>query len=113
MHDATLDPTDPDARRNDDPAGIRTVPVLPLTTGVVLPQMVVTVALETPDARAAVEQVASSYGVTSVVEPGGFVDTRSELLDGSEAVESVARENFSIRIWVAPATLATFGLMGL
>ena len=35
------------------------------------------------------------------------------LLDGSEAVESVAREYFSIRIWGAPATLATFALMGL
>ena len=33
----------------------RTVPVLPLTTGVVLPQMVVTVALETDEARAAAE----------------------------------------------------------
>jgi len=32
---------------------VRTVPVLPLTTGVVLPQMVVTVALETDEARAA------------------------------------------------------------
>ena len=60
MHDATLDPTDPDARRNDDPAGIRTVPVLPLTTGVVLPQMVVTVALETPDARAAVDALGTA-----------------------------------------------------
>ena len=33
----------------------RTVPVLPLTTGVVLPQMVVTVALETDEARAAAD----------------------------------------------------------
>src|ERR1700687_2044478 len=31
----------------------RVLPVLPLTTGVVLPQMVVTLALETPEARAA------------------------------------------------------------
>lgn len=35
------------------------------------------------------------------------------LLDGSEAVESVAKEYFRIRIWGAPATLATFALMGL
>ena len=35
------------------------------------------------------------------------------LLNGSEAVELVAREYFSIRIWGAPATLATFALMGL
>ncbi|HEX4901479.1 MAG TPA: endopeptidase La [Acidimicrobiales bacterium] len=34
---------------------VRTVPVLPLTTGVVLPQMVVTVALETDEARAAAD----------------------------------------------------------
>ncbi|WP_436795897.1 endopeptidase La [Actinospongicola halichondriae] len=53
MHDATLDPTDPDT-------GVRTVPVLPLTTGVVLPQMVVTVALETDDARAAVDALGST-----------------------------------------------------
>ena len=33
----------------------RTVPVLPLTTGIVLPQMVVTVALETDEARAAAD----------------------------------------------------------
>jgi len=33
--------------------GARSVPVLPLTTGVVLPQMVVTVALETDEAKAA------------------------------------------------------------
>ena len=31
------------------------LPMLPLTTGVVLPHMVVTLTLETPDARAAVE----------------------------------------------------------
>jgi len=37
----------------------RTVPVLPLTTGVVLPQMVVTVALETDDARAAADALGS------------------------------------------------------
>ncbi len=37
------------------PEGIRTLPVLPLTTGVVLPGMVVTVALETDEARAAAD----------------------------------------------------------
>ncbi len=35
------------------------------------------------------------------------------LLSGSEAVESIAKSYFSIRIWGAPATLATFALMGL
>ena len=35
------------------------------------------------------------------------------LLDGSTPVEAVAQEYFNIRIWGAPATLATFALMGL
>ena len=35
------------------------------------------------------------------------------LLDGSTQVEAVAQEYFNIRIWGAPATLATFALMGL
>ncbi len=35
------------------------------------------------------------------------------LLDGSVAVETVTQSYFSIRIWGAPATLATFALMGV
>jgi MATE family multidrug resistance protein len=35
------------------------------------------------------------------------------LLDGSAPVETVAQQYFDIRIWGAPATLATFALMGL
>ena len=35
------------------------------------------------------------------------------LLDGSAPVEAVAQQYFDIRIWGAPATLATFALMGL
>ena len=35
------------------------------------------------------------------------------LLEGSPNVETVAQSYFSIRIWGAPATLATFALMGL
>lgn len=35
------------------------------------------------------------------------------LLDGSDQVESVAQSYFNIRIWGAPATLATFALMGV
>ena len=35
------------------------------------------------------------------------------LLDGSARVEAVAQDYFNIRIWGAPATLATFALMGL
>ncbi len=47
MAESTADPT-------TDPT-VRTVPVLPLTTGAVLPQMVVTIALETEEARAAAD----------------------------------------------------------
>ena len=35
------------------------------------------------------------------------------LLDGSAPVEAAAQQYFDIRIWGAPATLATFALMGL
>lgn len=35
------------------------------------------------------------------------------LLDGSAPVEAITEEYFSIRIWGAPATLATFALMGV
>jgi ATP-dependent Lon protease len=40
----------------------QTLPLLPLTSGVVLPGMVVTMALETPEARAAVDAAASADG---------------------------------------------------
>jgi ATP-dependent Lon protease len=62
-----------------------TLPVLPLTTGVVLPGMVVTIALETPEARAAADAAAggelllvpvidgrySSVGVVTKIEDHG------------------------------------------
>ncbi|MGK2928157.1 MAG: endopeptidase La [Acidimicrobiales bacterium] len=48
--ETTVDPTEDN---------IRTVPVLPLTTGAVLPQMVVTIALETDEARAVAEALPS------------------------------------------------------
>lgn len=35
------------------------------------------------------------------------------VLDGSDSVESVARDYFSIRIWGAPATLSTFAFTGM
>src|SRR5436305_7565388 len=44
------------------------LPLLPLTTGVVLPHMVVTVTLETPEARAAVE-AARQAGDTLLLVP--------------------------------------------
>jgi len=69
------------------PSDTMTLPLLPLTTGVVLPQMVVTLALETPEAQAAadaalagdrlillVPKVASTYarvGTVAKIEEGG------------------------------------------
>ena len=47
----------------------------------------------------------------SIQWPIGLADF--SLLDGSTPVEAVAQEYFDIRIWGAPATLATFALMGL
>src|SRR3954463_11986364 len=41
---------------------LRTLPVLPLTSGVVLPQMVVTLALETDEAKAAADAAAQAGG---------------------------------------------------
>ena len=41
---------------------VRALPVLPLTTGVVGPQMVVTLALETPEARAAADDASRGDG---------------------------------------------------
>ncbi len=47
--------------------GNRVLPVLPLTTGVVLPQMVVTLALETPEARAAWAAASAADGPSELV----------------------------------------------
>ena len=49
----TTDTADTPDTADTRQAGTRVLPVLPLTTGVVLPQMVVTLALETAEARAA------------------------------------------------------------
>ncbi len=46
---------------------ISTLPLLPLNRGVVLPGMVVTLALETPEATAAVEAAQSADGLVVVV----------------------------------------------
>ena len=43
-----------------DRVDLQTLPVLPLTSGVVLPQMVVTLALETDEARAAADAAAGA-----------------------------------------------------
>src|SRR6266704_3541909 len=51
------------------------LPLLPLTTGVVLPHMVVTLTLETPEARAAVQAARSADNTLLLVprtEPGAY-----------------------------------------
>lgn len=73
-----------------------TLPVLPLTTGVVLPQMVVTVALETDEARAAADAAMSGPGQLLLVPriQGRYasvgavatIETSGELPNGGRAL---------------------------
>src|SRR5438105_8905067 len=52
-----------DAEQSDiEQLSLGTLPVLPLTSGVVLPQMVVTLALETDEAKAAADAAAEANG---------------------------------------------------
>jgi len=69
MSDQTVDPTQasdadnaPVGAGDENVARRLTLPVLPLTAGVVLPQMVVTLALETDEARLAAESAGASTG---------------------------------------------------
>lgn len=41
-----------------------------------------------------------------------LLDIGFSILDGSQAVESLAKDYFSIRIWAAPATLCLYAMMG-
>jgi len=52
-------------------------------------------------------------GLMLIVMQWGIRLVALALLDGSDAVEEVTAQYFSIRIWGAPATLATFVLMGV
>ena len=52
-------------------------------------------------------------GVVLILLQGLIVWVAFAILDGSDAVESVAREYFSIRIWGAPATLSAFAFTGV
>src|SRR4051812_48006722 len=63
--DRTQEPPMADETRIDAP----TLPVLPLTTGVVLPQMVITLALETDEARAAADAAADGTGGELLLVP--------------------------------------------
>ena len=69
-----------------------------------------------PEVRAALARAlalgaAVGLGLVALQLPVSAVAFR--LLHGSAEVESLARSYFTIRIWGAPATLATFALLGL
>ena len=77
----------------------QTLPLLPLNTGVVLPAMVVTLALETPEAKAAAEAALSDHngdgrlllvpyadGKYAKVGTVARVDTAGELPNGTSAL---------------------------
>src|SRR5204862_6245518 len=75
----------------------QTLPLLPLNTGVVLPAMVVTLALETPEAKAAAEAAATNGDGRLLLVPyadGKYakvgtvarVDTAGELPNGTSAL---------------------------
>jgi len=57
--------------------------------------------------------LAGALGLMLIVMQWGIRLVALALLDGSDAVEEVTAQYFSIRIWGAPATLATFVLMGV
>jgi len=69
-----------------------------------------------PEVRAVLGRallIAACVGVILIAAQWPIGLAAFALLDGSAQVENVAQEYFSIRIWGAPATLATFALMGL
>ena len=57
--------------------------------------------------------LAVALGLMLILVQWGIRLVALALLDGSDAVEEVTAQYFSIRIWGAPATLATFALMGV
>jgi multidrug resistance protein, MATE family len=57
--------------------------------------------------------MAVGLGVSLIILQWPIRTLAFSLLDGSGQVELTAQSYFSIRIWGAPATLATFALMGL
>jgi len=56
--------------------------------------------------------VALAVGVAIVLLQWPIRETAFALLEGSEAVETLGRSYFDIRIWAAPATLANYALLG-
>ena len=71
-----------------------TLPVLPLTTGVVFPQMVVTIAVESDEAQAAAE--AASDGRTGV-------DTWAAVWDETYGESDATEHDFDIAGWASSA----------
>ena len=57
--------------------------------------------------------LAVALGLMLIVMQWGIRLVALALLDGSAAVEEITAQYFNIRIWGAPATLATFALMGV
>ena len=57
--------------------------------------------------------LAVALGLMLIMMQWGIRLVALALLDGSAAVEDVTAQYFNIRIWGAPATLATFALMGV
>ncbi|MEO6627428.1 MAG: LON peptidase substrate-binding domain-containing protein, partial [Aquihabitans sp.] len=87
-----------------------TLPVLPLTSGVVLPGMVLTIALETDDARAAVEAAGDDGRLLLVPRVGGrhanvgtvaTIESRGTLPSGIPALVVRATERALIGAGVA------------
>lgn len=56
--------------------------------------------------------IAFTIGLALIALQVPLVWAALHLLGGSDEVESIAREYFLVRIWGAPATLATFALIG-
>ena len=56
--------------------------------------------------------IAAGLGLVLIISQRPIATLSFALLSGSEPVESIATGYFVVRIWGAPATLATFALMG-
>ncbi len=101
----TSDPADADAS-----ATTLTLPVLPLTSGVVLPGMVLTIALETDEAKAAVEAAGDDGRLLLVPRVDGrhatvgtvaSIESRGQLPSGTPALVVRAHERALLRAGVA------------
>jgi ATP-dependent Lon protease len=111
-------PERPPERPPQERSARLTLPLLPLTTGVVLPQMVVTLALESEEAKAAADAAASAEGATAetllllpkiddryaTVGTVARVESRGELPDGTVALVLRGLHRAVVGVGVAGAT---------